>query len=178
MTLKKRMNNLYGASLVAQSRICLQCRRLGSIPGSERSLEKRMAVHSSILAWRVSWTQEPGRLQFMGLQRAGHNWATKLNWTELNTGNMNILLANFCAHPFPWGASGKESDCQCRRPKRWEFDPYVRKIPGGGHDNPLQYSCLENPMDRGAWQATVHGVAKSWIWLKRLSTAWHIISLG
>ena len=31
---------------------------------------------------------------------------------------------------------------------------------GGGHDNPLQYSCLENPMDRGAWQATVHGVAE------------------
>jgi len=33
---------------------------------------------------------------------------------------------------------------------------------GGGHNNPLQYSCLENPMDRGAWQATVHRVAKSW----------------
>ena len=32
--------------------------------------------------------------------------------------------------------------------------------PGGGHGNPLQYSCLENPMDRGAWQATVHGVEK------------------
>ena len=34
--------------------------------------------------------------------------------------------------------------------------------PGGGHGNPLQYSCLENPMDRGAWQATVHGVKRSW----------------
>ena len=33
--------------------------------------------------------------------------------------------------------------------------------PGGGHGNPLQYSCLENPMDRGAWRATVHGVSKS-----------------
>ena len=33
---------------------------------------------------------------------------------------------------------------------------------GGGNGNPLQYSCLENPMDRGAWQATVHGVSKSW----------------
>ena len=33
---------------------------------------------------------------------------------------------------------------------------------GGGHGNPLQYSCLENPMDRGLWQATVHGVTKSW----------------
>ena len=37
---------------------------------------------------------------------------------------------------------------------------------GGGHGNPLQYSCLENPMDRGAWQATVHGVTKSQTQLK------------
>ena len=39
--------------------------------------------------------------------------------------------------------------------------PGLRRSPGGGHGNPLQYSCLENPMDRGAWQATVHRVAKS-----------------
>ena len=39
-----------------------------------------------------------------------------------------------------------------------------------GHGNPLQYSCLENPMDRSAWWAAVHGVAKSWIQLKQLST--------
>ena len=44
------------------------------------------------------------------------------------------------------------------------------KSPGGGHGKPLQYSCLEHPMDRGAQQATVHWVAKSWIRLKRLST--------
>ena len=42
--------------------------------------------------------------------------------------------------------------------------------PGGGHGNPLQYSCLENAMDRGGWQATVHGVTKSWTQLKQLST--------
>ena len=36
------------------------------------------------------------------------------------------------------------------------------RSPGGGHNNPLQYSCLENPVDRGAWRATVHRVAKSW----------------
>ena len=41
------------------------------------------------------------------------------------------------------------------------FDPWVGKIPGGGHGNPLQYSCLENSMDRGAWWVTVHRVAKS-----------------
>ena len=44
------------------------------------------------------------------------------------------------------------------------------RSPGGGHGNLLQYSCLENPMDRGAWWATVHGVAESWTRLKGLST--------
>ena len=39
--------------------------------------------------------------------------------------------------------------------------PGLGRSPGGGHGNPLQYSCLENPMDRGAWLGTVHGVAKS-----------------
>ena len=39
--------------------------------------------------------------------------------------------------------------------------PELGRSPGGGHGNPLQYSCLENPMDRGAWQATVHRIAKN-----------------
>ena len=41
--------------------------------------------------------------------------------------------------------------------------PGLGRSPGEGNGNPLQYSCLENSMDRGAWQAIVHGVAKSWI---------------
>ena len=44
------------------------------------------------------------------------------------------------------------------------------RAPGGGHGNPLQYSCRDNPTDRGAWQAMVHRVAKSWTQLKQLST--------
>ena len=40
--------------------------------------------------------------------------------------------------------------------------PGSGRSPGGEHGNPLQYSCLENPMDRGAWRATVHGVTKNW----------------
>ena len=44
------------------------------------------------------------------------------------------------------------------------------RSPEGGHGNPLQYSCLESPMDRGAWWATVHGVAKGQTQLKQLST--------
>ena len=42
-----------------------------------------------------------------------------------------------------------------------KLDPWVGKIPGGGNGNPLQYSCRDYPMDRGAWQAAVHGVTKS-----------------
>ena len=50
---------------------------LGSIPGSEDSLEKGMATHFSILAWRTPWTEEPGGLQFMGSERVRHYLATK-----------------------------------------------------------------------------------------------------
>ena len=51
--------------------------------------------------------------------------------------------------------------CQCRRHKRFGFNPWIGKIPWRRHGNPLQDSCLDNPMDRGAWWATVHGVAKT-----------------
>ena len=51
------------------------------------------------------------------------------------------------------------------------------RSPGGGHVNPLQYSCLENPMDKGAWQAIVHGVAKSQTQLRQLSTVELYVSL-
>ena len=50
---------------------------LGLIPGSERSPEEGMATQSSILAWRIPWTEEPGRVQSMGSQRIGHDWATE-----------------------------------------------------------------------------------------------------
>jgi len=51
--------------------------------GQEDPLEKEMATHSSILAWEIPWTEEPGGLQFKGLQRVGHNQATKQNtYTE------------------------------------------------------------------------------------------------
>ena len=43
--------------------------------GQEDPMEKEMATHSSILAWEITWTEDPGRLQFMDLQRVGHDWA-------------------------------------------------------------------------------------------------------
>ena len=59
-------------------------------------------------------------------------------------------------------ASGKESASQCRSHLRGGCSvPESGRSPGGGHSNPLQYCCLENPMKREAWWATVHGVTKS-----------------
>ena len=56
----------------------------------------------------------------------------------------------------PWGSDSKESACNAGDPGSI---PGVRKIPGEGNGNALQYSSLENPMDRGALWATVHGIA-------------------
>ena len=60
---------------------------------------------------------------------------------------------------FPGGSNGKESACSERDQGSI---PGSGRFPGGGHSSPLQYSCLENSMDRGAQCAIVHGVAKSW----------------
>ena len=69
----------------------------------------------------------------------------------------------------PQWLSGKESACNAGVAENSSSIPELGRSPRGGHGNPLQYSWLENPMDRGAWQATVHGVAKSWTQLKWLS---------
>ena len=64
--------------------------------------------------------------------------------------------------PLPWkgflgGSEGKESACNAGDPGPI---PGMGRFLGGGHGNTLQYSCLDNPMDRGGWRATIHGVAK------------------
>ena len=58
---------------------------------------------------------------------------------------------------------------ECRRHRDAGLIPGWGRAPGGGHANPLQHFCLENPMDRGAWQATMHRVAQSRTRLKQLS---------
>ena len=82
--------------------------------------------------------------------------------------HIGILSEAICVkRDFPGDDSGKESTCQCRRQRRPGFDPWVGKIPRKGNGNPVQCSCLENPMDRGAWRATVHRVAKTQTQLKQ-----------
>ena len=92
------------------------------------ALEKEMATHSSILAWRIPGTEEPGGLLSMGLHRVRHDWS---------------YLAAAAAKKkkgFPGGASGREPAYQCKRQKRPGFDSWIGKIPGGGNGNPFQYS--------------------------------------
>ena len=61
----------------------------------------------------------------------------------------------------PGGSVGKEPACNAGDPGDMGSIPGLRRSPGEGHNNSLQYSCLEDPMDRGAWQATFHRVAES-----------------
>ena len=104
--------------------------------GWEDPLEKGMATHSSILAWKIPWTEEPGGLQSMGSQSVGHDWVTQHSAQHME-GYSNITHESTCIiyiylymHKlgFPCEVSGKESSCQCRRHKRHRFNPWVRKI--------------------------------------------------
>ena len=83
----------------------------------------------------------PGRNQTDKGERSDPSWHfwVKINWTL----------------GFPGGARGKESTCQCRRCKNTGFISWLGRSPGKGNGNPLQYSCLENSMERGARQTTV-----------------------
>ena len=77
---------------------------------------------------------------------------------------------------FSGGAIGKELTCHCRRhKKRRGLNPCIGRSPGEGNGYPPQYSCLENPIDRRAWRATVHRIAKSQPGLKRLSMHAYLI---
>ena len=80
-----------------------------------------------------------------------------------NSGMMKLVFRRLWRTlGFPRWYSGKESACSAGDAKDGGSIPGSGRSPGKGHDNPLQYSCLGNFMDRGAWWAIVHGVSKSW----------------
>ena len=87
-------------------------------------------------------------------------------------GSYNSSIFNFGGNcytvflGFPDNFGGKEYACNAGDIGDSGSIPELGRSPGGGHGNPLQYSCLENSMDRGAWWATVHGIAKSGTRLK------------
>ena len=99
------------------------------------------------------WTGRPGVLWFMGSQRVVRDWGTELNYLFPWASQVALVVKNPPANTDVTDAGLILGSGRC---------------PRGGHGNPLQYSCLENPMVRRAWQ--VHMVAKSQTWLKRLST--------
>ena len=102
-----------------------------------------MATHSSTLALKIPWTEELG---------AGYYpWGLK----ESGTTSLSLSISLWA---FPW-LSGKESTCNSGEEG---LIPGSGRSPGEGNGNLLQYSCLGNPMDRGAWWAIVHGVVKTW----------------
>ena len=132
-------------------------RDTGSIPGLGRPLARGMATHSSILAWRIPWTE-----RLAGYSPLRCKEPNMIEWLTLSPFFFFPVTIRLCTKPgLPRWLNGKESASQCRRHRRHEFHLWVGKIPWKGNGNPLQYSCLENPMDRGTWQATVHGVSKT-----------------
>ena len=90
--------------------------------GQEDLLEKEMATHSSTLAWKIPWMEEPGRLQYMGSQRAGHDWMTSLSLSDSILKSRDITLPTKVrlvkAMAFPVVTYGceswtiKKSECQ------------------------------------------------------------------
>ena len=88
-----------------------------------------MATHSSTLAQKIPWMEEPG------VHGVAKSWTQLRDTTEVKVS--------------AWNAGDQGTI------------PGSGRSPGEGNGNPLQCSCLENPMEGGAWQATVHGVAKS-----------------
>ena len=82
--------------------------------GGEDPLKNGMAIQSSILAWKIPWTEKPDRLQSTGSQRVGHDGANSLHFTSLSV----CILS--------WWLNDKEFTCQYRR---FELNLWVRKIP-------------------------------------------------
>ena len=82
-------------------------------------------------------------------------WKSNLGvWTTFSFSSISI------GSGLPWWLSGKESTCECRRPESVGSIPGLGTSPGEGNGNPLQYSCLGNPMDKEAWRATVPEVTR------------------
>src|SRR5574337_606718 len=138
-------------------------------------MEKAMAPHASTLAWKIPWTEEPGRLQSMGSLRVRQDWATSLLL-------FTFLLWRRKWQPtpvfLPGESQGWGSLVGCHLWGRTESGTTERlhfhislSCIGGGHGNPLQCSCLENPRDCGAWWAAVHGVTQTRTRLKRLRSS-------
>ena len=155
------------------------------------ALEKEMATHSSVLAWRIPGTEDPGGLPSMGSHRVGHNWsdchlATTCGKTNLVSAVKRVVVSRdksglgveravsgileifYMVGSWVYSVCEKSSSCMLIM---WIYHCII----GEGNGNPLQCSCLENPRDGRAWWAAVYGVAQSRTRLKQLSSSMYII---
>ena len=103
------------------------------------ALEKEMAVHSGVLAWRIPGTGEAGGLPSLGSHRVGHDWS------------------DLAAKGFPGGSGSKESACNAGD---LGSIPGLGRSPGEGNGNFLKYSCLEDSMDRRGWELLSMGLQR------------------
>ena len=130
------------------------------------ALEKEMATHSSVLPWRIPGTGEPGGLPIYGVAQS----RTRLKQLSSSSSSWSVERVSQVVLVV------KKPSVNIGAVRNAGLIPGSGRSPGGGHHNPLQYSCLENPMDRRAWWAAVHRVAKNQTWLKRLSMhAWNLL---
>ena len=122
---------------------------------------------SSRMRIRVSFSTQHGSWHIVGAQwtsavisgtQGVEDWVRVRPWTWA----LKLLGCLLDIQGFPGGSDGKESTCNVGDPGSITGSG---RFPGEGNRYPVQYSCLENPMDRGAWWAIVHRIAKSWTWL-------------
>ena len=133
-----------------------------------------MAPHSSTLAWKIPWTEEPGGLQSVRSLGVGHDWVTSLTF------HFHALEEEMATHsstlawriPRMGEPGGLQSMGSLRVGHDWVTSFYFSLSSiGEGNGNSLQCSCLENPRDGGALWAAIYGVAQSRTRLKRLSSS-------
>ena len=120
----------------------------------------------TFMHWRRKWQPTPVFLPGES-QGQGFWWAAIYGVAQSRTRLKQLSSSSSASYGILRWLSGKESACQC---SRCGFNSWVGKIPWRRKCNPLQNSSLKSPMDRGAWQASVHGVTKSGTWFSDWTT--------
>ena len=142
-----------------QTAIPTWARKWARDPGWQRRYFSSKAVSNAIIQGICPTESQRGQKRPVSRGQKPRQWDSNV-WPSKD--RLTLCWNPGCRAGFPGGSAGKESTCNAGDPcliYGWG------RSPGEENGNPLQYSCLEYPMDRGDWWATVYGVAKSWTWL-------------
>ena len=131
----------------------------GRIQHASLTQHRGTTLQVSVASWKDQKPGQPG-LKLLGL--------TTQRLFNLTSRNFSFLTWYWQASQVALVVKNPPANSGDLRDAGWI--PGSGRSPGGGHSNPLKHSCLENPMDRGAWWGVVHKVTKNQIWPKRLST--------